>query len=971
MTIDLIRHSSLPWARILSVRNLESKRFDLALGLLLAFGVFLLYWQSLVPSVLDGDQGEFQYMPAVLGIPHPTGFPLYILLGHLWAIMPLGTLAYRMNLFSAFLGALTIAALFFSLRAQRLYILAAAGASLTLALVPQFWEFSTAAAVYRLHDLLVVLVFGFLAEWEMHKDPRWLELAALAFGLDLANHLTIVFLAPATLVLLLTAGGRGFFRQARLILKCTLLLFLPLILYAYIPIRGMQLVTNNFTLPNLNQAMSQGIVSAFYNNSPSGLFQYLVGASFFKSVTGNWQWKWDTLIPDWTTILLQTVNWQALLMSLLGVVILAVRRIRLALWLGISVLTYQILALQYSYEGLADIGQFSSYFREYYLPSFVGIIIFFAWGIDGFLRGFGALAKRMGLRSFAAIAVAQVSLIAAFLIITGSDLYFHRSNSLIDRSTEIQAKWENIRRYPPLQDAALVGHWGDLTPLWYYQYAEGWRRDLVTLNPPDESQVAAWLATGKPLYIAGSLLDWAPGIAKNYHLTPWGPLVRVSADNLVLSSPLPNAGNWTLAGDRPLLKVSGYQVSRSSLPVGENLSVGIFWQVLNPVPIDNVALYISLVTDQNSTRPRSYPLVVNWLPGRRLTLGQSALGTYTFPVPWGTLPGNYRLSLTGYLIKGGSTLSIMDGNSAVTSVELGTIRVEPASSYPSSAVTDHPANVDFGGRVTLLGWDGSLGQKTAGDTAVLQMFWKGGGHTQDDLIASLSLENSRIKRPIGDQALAAGYSVTNWRDGEIVQGTRPITLPADLADGEYDLVLRVRDASLDTPLDLHEGWIPRGDNYVLGRVQVTGRKHSYVAPDVANPQVANFDNRIRMLGYSSDSIQIRPGDSVHFQLYWEALGLMNASYKFFVHVVDGNGNLITQHDDIPGDGSLPTTGWLPNEIVTDTFDLTLPPDTPPGAYQIQVGFYDSIKGQRLNVIDESGAPKDNVYLQSGLEVMAK
>ena len=84
--------------------------------------------------MLDGDQGEFQYIPAILGIPHSTGFPLYVLLGHVWSGLPIGTLAYRMNLFSGLWGALTIAALYLILRSQKVHFVAALAAPATAAI---------------------------------------------------------------------------------------------------------------------------------------------------------------------------------------------------------------------------------------------------------------------------------------------------------------------------------------------------------------------------------------------------------------------------------------------------------------------------------------------------------------------------------------------------------------------------------------------------------------------------------------------------------------------------------------------------------------------------------------------------------------------------------------------------------------------------------------------------------------------
>ncbi|MDE3090523.1 MAG: DUF2723 domain-containing protein, partial [Chloroflexota bacterium] len=224
--------------------------FDFALGCLLALGTFVLYAQTLVPAVLDGDQGEFQFMLPALGIPHPTGFPLYVLLGHIWSWLPVGSLAYRINLFSAFFAALTVGALYLALARQNLHRLAALGGAVTLAVLPQFWQYATVAAVYRLHDFIIVLLFLFLAEWERTRRVAWLGAAGLTFGFDLANHLTILFFAPITGIFVILVAGRDLLKQVRSYLVCAGLVALPLVLYLYFPLSAAQLLSNQPVLPN-------------------------------------------------------------------------------------------------------------------------------------------------------------------------------------------------------------------------------------------------------------------------------------------------------------------------------------------------------------------------------------------------------------------------------------------------------------------------------------------------------------------------------------------------------------------------------------------------------------------------------------------------------------------------------------------------------------------------------------------------
>ncbi|MQY69884.1 MAG: DUF2723 domain-containing protein [Firmicutes bacterium] len=72
---------------------------------LVSFGVYL---KTLCPTVYIGDSGELIAAAYTLGIPHPPGYPLYCLLGKLFTLLPFGTIAYRVNLMSAFFASLTI-----------------------------------------------------------------------------------------------------------------------------------------------------------------------------------------------------------------------------------------------------------------------------------------------------------------------------------------------------------------------------------------------------------------------------------------------------------------------------------------------------------------------------------------------------------------------------------------------------------------------------------------------------------------------------------------------------------------------------------------------------------------------------------------------------------------------------------------------------------------------------------------------
>src|SRR5262245_41092945 len=93
------------------------RREEIAAAVAIAFLLFLLYARGACPTIYVGDSGELVAAVHTLGIPHPTGYPLYVLLGKLWTLaLPFGSIAWRMSVFSAVCAAAACASLFVLLR---------------------------------------------------------------------------------------------------------------------------------------------------------------------------------------------------------------------------------------------------------------------------------------------------------------------------------------------------------------------------------------------------------------------------------------------------------------------------------------------------------------------------------------------------------------------------------------------------------------------------------------------------------------------------------------------------------------------------------------------------------------------------------------------------------------------------------------------------------------------------------------
>ncbi len=75
-----------------------------------------------------------------------------------------------------------------------------------------------------------------------------------------------------------------------------------------------------------------------------------------------------------------------------------------------------------------------------------------------------------------------------------------------------------------------------------------------------------------------------------------------------------------------------------------------------------------------------------------------------------------------------------------------------------------------------------------------------------------------------------------------------------------------------------------------------------------------------------------------------------------MHLMDGTGNLVAQHDSWPRNGRYPTSVWDQGEVVDDRHSLVLPANLPDGDYQVIMGLYSVESGERLPVLDNESNP---------------
>ncbi|MEW6606759.1 MAG: DUF2723 domain-containing protein [bacterium] len=266
--------------------------FDYAGGIVVFFICWAVYLHTLTPTIGFHDSGDMITAAYVLGIPHPTGYPLYCLLSKLWmTILPIGNIAYRMNLASALCASLACMMVYFIILKLTVdsfqftvkkdfsvspilhffvsisKIIPAIVGALMLAFATTFWEQAVIAEKYILNGLFTTLIIFILIKWQEMMNleqrarctelnaqrstlnaQRLLSLFAFTLGLSFTHHMQTIYLVPASLFFIVAVWWKKLSQEKQpihslltisylLLLKMLCLFILPLFLYLYLPIR--------------------------------------------------------------------------------------------------------------------------------------------------------------------------------------------------------------------------------------------------------------------------------------------------------------------------------------------------------------------------------------------------------------------------------------------------------------------------------------------------------------------------------------------------------------------------------------------------------------------------------------------------------------------------------------------------------------------------------------------------------------
>lgn len=438
---------------------------DILAVTVLPLGIYL----ASMSSLPDGwDTGEMQTVPYMLGITHPTGFPLFVLTGWLFShVVAVSTVAWRMNFFCALatlVAVLSVRTLAIGFGANR-YV--ASLAAIVFALTGSVWAHAIHADVQALAVAFIMTSLVALQRALAERSAWWLTVSAALVGCGIAVHLTAIFLS-VTLLLAAILLHRHLTRRDWI--RGLVAFAVPLLSYAYLPIRSQMVIAYHLD-PNegLPLANTFGVDwGQFPVNSLPAFGKMMTGASIVQQY--GWMavnpFHWPAFAVDWLNRTQAEVSIVVIVLALMGLIVVAVKRpIQLVVVAGgFAAVPYAI-----------AFGMVESDVGRYLLPSLATTLA---------LAAVAPVLVEAGLqRRIAVVAFAAILAVSGWGEYTAHQGYFGYHDGRAN-----QEAIDIVRDHTP-DGAFIVASWVDLTTLGYGKYIDkslgsrrivgGWPSDML------------------------------------------------------------------------------------------------------------------------------------------------------------------------------------------------------------------------------------------------------------------------------------------------------------------------------------------------------------------------------------------------------------------------------------------------------------------------------------------------------------
>ncbi len=628
---------------------------DSLIALILIFSCFALYLKTLAPDILPADNGEFQLIAANLGVAHPPGFTLYTMLAHLMTRLPLGpTPAFRVNLFSAITSTLTLTAVYVSVFKLTKRYLPAIAAVLALATATTYWAQATTANIRSLTALFSAVIFLTLVLFYLAKGAansnsdsrradRYLILFALAMGLGLSHHASLIFLGLIAVIFPLLVDPSLLRTPARW-WRPVLAFLLGLLPLLYLPWRANADV----------RGASPGLATW------QGFWEHALALGFRGDF---FTYLEPSLLLERLKIMENILTFQfstgMLLVILIALVMLTRQDWRLAFLFGGSALLFAFITATYRAPQTV----------EYMLPAYVALTLMLGTGAGG-VAGSPRLSQA-GIW----ISVRYVLTALIFIMATSQLLGRYDSYSRLGRDTTSRDYANKLLEGAP-QDALLLANWHWATPLWYLQEVEGARPDVEIryVFPEGEPYAQTWARR-----VTEGLANGRNVIATNFDNEAYAalpasePLGKAFLFRQEPRQQLPDqysAVDFTLG---ETIKVLGVHVEAAESTLSEEAVLTLAWQPVKALE-PATTLFAHLVAADGRLAGQ------NDVPARAqhdgITLTQFRLTPFA-----GTQPGRYEIQVGAYARE---PLLAADGSARIlaSSIQLMPAEFPPATQKP-------------------------------------------------------------------------------------------------------------------------------------------------------------------------------------------------------------------------------------------------------------------------------------------------
>jgi len=873
-------------------------------------------------DVQAADSGEFQIAAITLGIPHPPGYPLFTMIGWLFAQMPIGTPFMRVSMLSVVASALTLVLVAMAVwqlgerpswaeqakrpgqdnkvsKDNKVYkgdkdingseeasgapwtglttgladvsrLLGGLAAALALATSTTFWAQATTTNIRSLTALFTASMLLFSARAWRRRQPSSLVLFALAFGLGVAHHVSLIFiglgLGSASVVWLWRANRRAL---GRALIVSILVIAATQLVWLYLPIRDA--AGARFAPGNLN--------------TPAGLAFHIFARGFAGDMLA---FAAPEFLTDRLALLPTLLEFQfggplLALMALAGALLIVRARWLGAVWFA-AFAAHLFITITYRAPQTV----------EYALPCWVILCAALGGGIGAFGSDMPVAKDSAQRRGWTLLVAApgMASVVCGLLVVVfAARDGLMRLPSFVALAADhtVRGRAERVLRIASPHSTVLA-QWHQASPMWALQDVEGLQKGV---------HVDYVYPRGAEPY-AVTFARQAKDSAARGPVVVTGLFAREFEAHDVRTAPLPDTPAWQVATEvrppepiTPSLTFDGRIVVNqppgldgAEIETGQSLPIDLGWY-RRSARIDGDSITVRILRPDGRLAANAD---IALEPGE--VLQTAYVQRVILGIPLDLMPGRYDVLMGAYRSSGGHIDPYTSANGHPFE-RIATVTVAAATQPPA---TQRPLDADADPtEPQLIGLDYDTG--IAGQVRV----W------------------------------------THWRLGTTAREIsllgadgKPLAAPKQLpAKASASASQRYLSLGIDIP-PMRDIWI--------------GFSHQRLSAYVDGERYVPFGDQMALIASSSQ----RNGSALKADLVWLAARPIVDDYIVSVRVAGGP--VYLSHDGVPALGDLPTLKWIRGSRVLDRHPFEL--GGYQGALKGSVVVYDSVTQLPLPPLDE-------------------